>query len=143
MINNAIIDNNANDNENYINQYLHDIKYDEYNELMNSLFSNLKFTADCYDYDRLDEILVKSNKATIKHRYTCYCVERREYENIEEIIEIENEDGEEITLFDFYNYCNEFWTYKVWEFCNHHFLECIDVKQDENGNYILEPWFGS
>ena len=117
-------------------------KYEKNMDKMRFLFGNLKFGACGFDYDKLDEVIVDSNKAVIKHSYNCYCVEGTNMENRKEYIKIELEEGKKITLFDFYNYCNKKWCYKIYNFCNHSSFEGVNVVK-LCGDYYIEPLFGS
>ena len=100
--------------------------------------------------DDLDEVLVNHHICYVKHKYSCYCVDGDEYFDTNEGMEyfkIENKVGENITIYDFLFNCNYQWKHKIYKFCNHSYLEIIQVKKikDENNNdiFIIDPWFSS
>ena len=114
------------DNEEY-HQKEFEIKY----EKMNELFPNLLCSPDVEDYDRLDEVLVSSDSATIYDEPDHFC-----YDGLHEsmkmdhtnIIHIENEKDKFITYRDFYNAMQK-WKQPM---CDHRFLEGIHVDKYSN-----------
>jgi len=130
--------------ENIMNEYKDEdyAKYEKNMDNMRFLFGTLKFSANANDYEKLDEVIVDSNKAIIKYCYNCYCVEGTHMNNRKEHIKIELEEGKKITLYDFYEYCSKRWIYKIYEFCNHSFFEGVNVVK-LCGDYYIEPLFGS
>jgi len=110
-------------------------EYENKIDNMNHLYPNLKFSSDADDYDRLDNELVNSKNAIVYYSYKCICCcpnnENSEYFEIRR--------NKNITYRDFYDECVLKWKYNINDFCNHSFLEHIDVDE----NHIITPSFGS
>jgi len=117
-------------------------KINIYHALMMRLYPQLKFYANYKHFEKLGDVLVKNNKATIRHKYMCgYNMEKKDIKNLkDEIIEIELNENRYITIHDFYEYCNNYWKNKIYELCDIYIDEII-VNQDDKGNYILDATF--
>ena len=108
-------------------------------EQMCELFPNLKCSPDASHFDKLDEILVYSDTATICDEpdqfHFCYSgisgAMKLEYTNI---IHIDNPKDKFITYRDFY-FAMQKWKQPM---CDHQFLEDINVE-----NNIITLGFGS
>jgi len=97
---------------------------------MNALFPNLKFCADCDDYDKLDDVLIYSKDAVVFYKHKCYCCDPNR--NLNEVIYIKRNTL--ITYRDFYETMNTEWCFNM---CSHQFLEDKEIKNDTQINLFF------